>query len=92
MGWAWTFFRGAQAWPPVTGNNGMMRSVTERVAKHRAKLRAAGLRPVQLWLPDTRKRGFRAACRRQSLILRDDHQETEVLAWLESASDHEGWR
>jgi hypothetical protein len=38
-----------------------MRSITERVDKHRAKLKAAGLRPVQLWLPDTRKRGFRAA-------------------------------
>ena len=69
-----------------------MRSVTERVDKHRAKLRAAGLRPVQIWLPDTRKRGFRAACRRQSLLLRDDPQETEVLSWLEAAGDQQGWR
>jgi len=69
-----------------------MRSLTERVDRHRAKLRAAGLRPVQLWLPDTRKRGFRAACRRQSLLLREDPQEADVLAWLQAAADDEGWR
>jgi len=69
-----------------------MESTIHRVDKHRAKLRAAGLRPVQLWLPDTRKRGFRAACRRQSLMLRNDPQEAEVLAWLEAAGDREGWR
>jgi hypothetical protein len=31
-------------------------------------LRKAGLRPVQLWVPDTRRRGFVAECRRQSRI------------------------
>ena len=46
-------------------------STIERVRKHRAALRAAGLRPVQIWVPDTRRRGFAAECRRQSLSLRD---------------------
>ena len=76
----------------VTGCQLKMKSVAARVSKRRAALRPAGLRPIQLWLPDTRRRGFRAACRRQSLMLRNDPQEAEVLAWLEAAGDREGWR
>ncbi|HHP3382593.1 TPA: antitoxin MazE family protein [Salmonella enterica subsp. enterica serovar Muenchen] len=37
-----------------------------RVQKHRNALREAGLRPVQIWVPDTRKPGFIDECRRQS--------------------------
>lgn len=66
-------------------------SVTERVQKHRDSLRASGLRPIQIWIPDTRKRGFKAECRRQSQILKNDNQENETLDWLDSVSDREGW-
>jgi mRNA-degrading endonuclease toxin of MazEF toxin-antitoxin module len=52
---------------------------SEQVEKHRDALRAAGLRPVQIWVPDTRPKGFRAACRRQSLLLRNDPQEMDRL-------------
>ncbi|MGH9291402.1 MAG: antitoxin MazE-like protein, partial [Acidimicrobiales bacterium] len=31
-----------------------------RVAEHRARLRAQGLRPVQIWVPDVRAPGFGA--------------------------------
>lgn len=65
--------------------------VTERVRKRREALRRAGLRPVQLWVPDTRRPSFAAECRRQSALLRGDVQEREVLAWIEAASDVEGW-
>jgi hypothetical protein len=57
-------------------------SISARVQKHRQALRAAGLRPIQIWVPDTRRRGFAAECRRQSLVLRDDPQERETLEWL----------
>jgi hypothetical protein len=43
----------------------------ERVARRRSKLRALGLRPVQLWVPDTNAPGFAAECRRQSELIRD---------------------
>ena len=46
-------------------------SRAERVARRRAKLRAAGLRPVQLWLPDTRTIEFADECRRQSRLIRE---------------------
>jgi len=62
-----------------------------RVRKHRLALRAAGLRPVQIWVPDTRRRGFAAECRRQSLSLRDDSHEAETLEWLDRVADRDDW-
>ncbi|NOU40000.1 MAG: antitoxin MazE family protein [Methylotenera sp.] len=70
----------------------MQANVALRVQKHRASLRAAGLRPVQIWVPDTRRAGFADECRRQSLVLRGDQQEVDVLDWLEVAADTEGWK
>jgi hypothetical protein len=67
-------------------------NISKRVNKHRAGLRAAGLRPVQIWVPDTRQSGFAEECRRQSLMLQNDSQEADVLNWLEIASDTEGWK
>ena len=63
----------------------------ERVRKHREALRAQGLRPIQIWVPDTRRPGFAEEARRQSLAVRDDPQETEVLDWIEKAMDYSGW-
>lgn len=44
----------------------MSTSVNHRVQKRREALRAAGLRPVQIWVPDTRRAGFEEECRRQA--------------------------
>ncbi|MGQ0629552.1 MAG: antitoxin MazE family protein [Sporichthyaceae bacterium] len=43
-----------------------MGSVGDRVREHRARQRAQGLRPVQIWVPDVRAPGFLAEARRQS--------------------------
>lgn len=66
-------------------------TISERVSKRRAALRKAGLRPIQIWVPDTSAPGFAEECRRQSLMLRDDPQEQEIMDFLESAADREGW-
>ncbi|WP_286294195.1 antitoxin MazE family protein [Methylomarinovum tepidoasis] len=68
-----------------------MSEATERVRRHRRKLREAGLRPIQLWVPDTRNPKFREECRRQSRRLRDDPDENEMLAWIEQAADLDDW-
>jgi hypothetical protein len=68
-----------------------MTSSAERVQLHRSRLRRHGLRPVQLWLPDTRRPGFAEECRRQSLALRDDPHEQVVSEWLEAVADDSGW-
>lgn len=69
----------------------MSEQTKARVRKHRDRLKAAGLRPIQIWVPDTRKRGFAEECLRQSLLVANDPQEAEVLSWIEDVSDTEGW-
>jgi hypothetical protein len=70
----------------------MATSGAERVQKRRQALRKAGLRPVQLWVPDTRRPSFAKECRRQSSLLRHDPHEAEILDWIERVSDTEGWK
>ena len=70
----------------------MASSVVRRVKNYRNRLQAAGLRPLQIWVPDTRRPGFAAECRRQSLVLRGDPAEREVHNWLEATVDTEGWQ
>jgi len=69
----------------------MSSSVRERVRRYRKSMVAAGMRPMQLWVPDTRRPGFAEECRRQSRMLRDDPQERELLDFIEAATDTEGW-
>jgi hypothetical protein len=47
----------------------MTKSNVERVREAREKLRAAGLRPVQIWIPDTKAPGFAAEAARQARLL-----------------------
>jgi len=50
---------------------------------YRARMRAAGLRPIQLWVPDLNAKGFAAKLRRQVAKL-DSQQEAEVLRFVEA--------
>ena len=70
----------------------MRTSISTRVQKHRAALREAGLRPVQIWVPDTRRAGFAEECRRQSLLLLGDAHERKTAEWLENMADRVGWQ
>jgi hypothetical protein len=44
-------------------------SSREKVRTHRERLRAKGLRPIQIWVPDTRSLAFTAEAHRQSVIV-----------------------
>ena len=67
--------------------------VNERVQKHRDALLAAGLRPVQLWVPDTRRPGFAAECRRQArLAAKADRADAQLHPLMDEAlTDLDGW-
>ena len=67
-------------------------STSVRVQKHRVALRASGLRPLQIWVPDTRRAGFAEECRRQSMLLHGDALERETADWLTAAADRDGWQ
>jgi len=67
--------------------------VNTRVQKHRDALRMAGLRPVQIWVPDTRRPDFAEECRRQSrLAAQADMTDTDMLLFMdETLADVDGW-
>lgn len=67
-------------------------TTSERVQKHRDGLRAAGMRPVQIWVPDTRRETFALECLRQSRLLKNDALEAQTLDWLGAAADTQGWK
>ena len=62
------------------------------VERYRERMRRSGLRLVQLWIPDTRARGFAEECRRQSrAAAKNKRAEGEVLQWIAANHDDEGW-
>jgi len=67
--------------------------VNARVQRHREALRRAGLRPVQIWVPDTRRAGFAEECRRQSrLAAQADAADSDLQRWMDEAlTDLDGW-
>ena len=68
--------------PPRARND-----VARRVQKHRQSLRAAGLRPIQIWVPDVRSKTFAVQARRQSLAIARSAQEQDDLAFIEAMAD-----
>jgi hypothetical protein len=61
------------------------RAVAEKVRAHRAKLRAKGLRPVQIWIPDTRSPEFVKEAHRQSLaVAKADRKDKDLAAFLDA--------
>lgn len=71
----------------------MAATVAVRVQKRRAALRMAGLRPVQIWVPDTRRPDFAAECNRQSqLAAQADAADVAMLDFMDAAlTDMDGW-
>lgn len=67
--------------------------INAREQKLRDALRMAGLRPVQIWVPDTRRPGFAEECRHQSLAIASSRKADEQLDRLidETAADLDGW-
>ena len=59
-----------------------------KVQAYRARLRAQGLRPIQIWVPDVRSPEFAAEARRQSLAVSrsphaaEDQAFVDAISWL----------
>lgn len=67
---------------------------THRVKRHREGLRAAGMRPVQIWVPDTRSANFQRKCERQTArIAQSDADDRELHTLLDAAlEDIDDWQ
>jgi hypothetical protein len=58
-------------------------SSSTRTARYRANLRRSGLRPVQVWVPDTRAAGFAAEVRRQCERANNTDRAERLMEWVE---------
>jgi len=57
-----------------------------RVQKRRDAMRRQGLRPVQIWVPDSRRPEFLAECRRQALLIVEaDQKDRDLGAFLDES-------
>jgi hypothetical protein len=65
---------------------GVMSTARDRVREHRRRLRARGLRPVQIWVPDVRASEFVAEAHRQSAAIAQSEQEADDQAFVDAIS------
>jgi Protein of unknown function (DUF3018) len=62
------------------------KSSRDKVRAHRQRLRRRGLRPIQIWVPDVRRRGFAEEARRQSLAVANSSAEKDDQAFIDAIS------
>lgn len=58
-----------------------------KVGEHRARLRAQGLRPIQIWVPDVRAPSFRSEARRQSRAVAASPHGRDDQAFIDAISE-----
>lgn len=58
-----------------------------KVQEHRDRLRAQGLRPIQIWVQDVRVPSFRADAHRQSLAVAASAHAAEDQAFIDAVSE-----
>ena len=64
-------------------------TVRDRVRSHRARLRAQGMRPIQIWVPDVRSPAFIAEAHRQSAAVAHSPNAAEDQAFIDAISQDE---
>ncbi len=71
----------------MTANANRMHGSRDKVRTYRARMRARGLRPIQIWVPDTRTAAFRAEAHRQSLAVAQSELAREDQDFIDAISD-----
>jgi len=61
-------------------------TVRERVSAYRARMRAQGLRPVRIWVPDVRSPEFAAEAHRQSALVAAADRSGDDMDFVEAVS------
>lgn len=65
----------------------MASRIKDRVRSHRARLRAQGLRPIQIWVPDVNSPDFNAEAHRQSALLASSPSAEDDQAFVDELTD-----
>lgn len=58
----------------------------DKARAHRARLRALGLKPIQIWVPDVHAPGFEEEARRQARLIARSPHEADNQAFIDSIS------
>jgi hypothetical protein len=66
--------------------NAVRSTSRDKVRAHRARLRDAGLRPVQIWVPDVRSKAFARAAHRQSQAVSESAQAKRDQKFVDAIS------
>lgn len=59
----------------------------KRVALYRERMKAMGLRPMQMWVPDVRTAAFAKEARRQSGMVAQSEGEADDQAFVDAIAD-----
>ena len=62
------------------------KATRKKVQAHRDRLRAQGLRPIQIWVPDVRAPAFVKEARRQSRLAAKSRHARDDQAFIDSIS------
>ncbi len=59
----------------------------DKVQAHRARLRARGLRPIQIWVPDVRSPAFQSEAHKQSFAVAKNALAGDDQAFIDAVSE-----
>lgn len=62
-------------------------SSQRKVRQHRERLRAQGLRPIQIWVPDVRAASFKAQAHTQSLAVAAGSQAEADQSFIDAVAE-----
>jgi hypothetical protein len=68
-----------------------MADSAKRVQKHRDKMRAAGFKPVTIWVADVNAPGFKEQIARDIAIINADADSHLVMEQMLAAADFSDW-
>ena len=71
----------------MTANMNRKRGSRDKVRAYRERMRARGLRPIQIWVPDTRTAAFRTEAHRQSLAVAESALARDDQDFIDAISD-----
>lgn len=78
--------------PVGTRDGSLAEAAARKMAEYRRRLRARGLRPVQVWVADLRDPAVRARLAAVVRLVRDHPSTAEGHAFADAAlADVEGW-
>jgi hypothetical protein len=63
------------------------KATREKVRAYRERMRAQGLRPLQIWVPDIRAPGFTEEAHRQSIAVAESANAAADQAFIDSVSE-----